>query len=294
MQNLARRWKRRGVPVGFVPTMGCLHAGHLSLIARARRTVGRRGVVVVSIYVNPTQFGPREDFANYPRQLRRDADLCRRAGADLLFTPSDAAIYPGRRDRSASRVRSRRTSTESLAFSTWVTELDLSQWMEGASRPGHFRGVTTIVAKLFNLVLPDIAVFGAKDFQQAAIIQRMAQDLNFPLRIIVAPTLREKDGLAMSSRNRYLSKVERAQAPVLWQSIQRARKTVRHHPKGISAARLRQLAIRFIAQTNLAKPDYVEFFHPETLQPVKVVRRGMQMALAVRIGTTRLIDNGRL
>ena len=281
MQSLARRWKRTGVPIGFVPTMGCLHDGHLSLIARARRAVGHRGVVVVSIYVNPAQFEPREDFASYPRQLRRDATLCRRAGTTVLFTPNDASMYP---------------PSDATPFSTWVGETDLTQWMEGVSRPGHFRGVTTIVAKLFHLVLPDVAIFGAKDFQQAAVLRRMTRDLNFPGRLIVAPTVREKDGLALSSRNRYLSKVERVQAPVLWKTIQLARKAVRQAPKanGASSAQLRRLALRSIGGASLAKLDYVEFFDPETLRPVMQVRPGCQMALAVRIGRTRLIDNGKL
>jgi len=188
MQRLARKWQGK-VRVGFVPTMGYLHEGHLSLVRRARRAVGRRGTVVLSIYVNPTQFGPGEDLSRYPRDLSRDQQLCRRAGVDVLFTPDDAQMYPG---------------TEAGSYHTYVVEESLSKLMEGASRPGHFRGVTTIVAKLFNIVLPEVAVFGAKDFQQAAIIQRMALDLNFPVKILVAPTVREPDGLALSSRNKYL------------------------------------------------------------------------------------------
>ncbi|HEY6167263.1 MAG TPA: pantoate--beta-alanine ligase, partial [Verrucomicrobiae bacterium] len=179
------RWKRQGRRIGFVPTMGFLHAGHLSLVHRARRAAGPRGLVVVSIYVNPTQFGPHEDLARYPRNLRRDLELCRDAGADVIFAPSDAAMYPVR---------------TSGGYNTYVIEERLSQVMEGASRPGHFRGVTTVVAKLFNLVQPDVAVFGAKDWQQAAIVRRMTCDLNFPVRILVAPTIRERDGLALSSR----------------------------------------------------------------------------------------------
>ena len=169
--------------------MGYLHAGHLSLVREARAQVGKAGKVVVSIYVNPTQFAPTEDLAKYPRDLKRDLKLCRAAGADVVFTPSDAEMYP---DKAEGK------------YSTYVVEEKLSQTMEGAARPAHFRGVTTVVAKLFNLVLPDVAVFGQKDFQQAAVIKRMVADLNFPVKIIIVPTLREADGLAMSSRNKYL------------------------------------------------------------------------------------------
>src|SRR5262245_27175753 len=189
MQRLSLRWKKQGQRIGFVPTMGYLHAGHLSLVKRGRKLVGSRGKVVVSIYVNPTQFGPKEDFSRYPRDFRNDIRLCRAEGVDVEFAPTDPQMY---------------SSDGSASFSTSVVEEDLSRGMEGASRPGHFRGVTTIVAKLFNIVQPDVAVFGAKDYQQAAVIQRMVRDLNFPVKIVVAPTIRETDGLAMSSRNKYL------------------------------------------------------------------------------------------
>jgi pantoate--beta-alanine ligase len=277
MQRLARRWRRQGVRVGFVPTMGYLHAGHLNLMRVARRRAGAAGKVVVSIYVNPTQFGPTEDLSRYPRDLKRDLQLCRAAGVDVVFAPADSEIYPGK--------------SEGL-YSTYVVEEQLSAGMEGASRPVHFRGVTTVVAKLFNLVLPDVAVFGAKDWQQAAIIQRMVSDLNFPVKIIVAPTVRERDGLALSSRNKYLDPAQRAQAIVLHQAIQRARARV--GPKAVSSAKLRADLHKFIAAQPLARLDYVEFFDPETLAPAKTVRRGTHMALAVFFGKTRLIDNGRL
>lgn len=279
MQRLAAGWRREGVRVGLVPTMGYLHAGHLSLVARARRLVGPRGRVVVSLYVNPTQFGPKEDFSRYPRDLARDAKLCREAGVDALFVPNDAQMYP-------------RNGTS--GYSTFVTEEQLSRGMEGASRPTHFRGVTTIVAKLFNIVLPDVAVFGAKDFQQAAIIKRMVGDLNFPLRIVVAPTFRESDGLAMSSRNKYLEGDLRRQALVLWRSIQRAREAVRGSSKPLDAAQLRSELKRLIEREPDARLDYVEFFEPETLAPVPTIGRGTHMALAVFIGATRLIDNAKL
>ena len=190
MQRQALQWRRAGVRIGFVPTMGFLHDGHMSLVRRARKAVGPEGKVVVSIYVNPTQFAPTEDLAKYPRDLARDKQLCRNEGVDVIFLPGDAEMYPGQ---------------DAGDYSTYVVEERLSQGMEGASRPTHFRGVTTVVAKLFNIVQPDIAVFGQKDFQQAAVIKRMVADLNFPVQLIVAPTGREPDGLALSSRNKYLT-----------------------------------------------------------------------------------------
>ena len=200
--------------------MGYLHEGHLSLVREARRRAGRAGRVVVSIYVNPTQFAPTEDLSRYPRDLKRDLQLCRDTGSDVVFVPSDATMYPGQNEE---------------RYSTYVVEETLSGSMEGASRPTHFRGVTTIVAKLFNLVLPDVAVFGAKDWQQATVIKRMVADLNFPLQIVVAPTVREADGVAMSSRNKYLTGDLRPQATVLSHSIKMARLTVAKRP--VSATR---------------------------------------------------------
>jgi pantoate--beta-alanine ligase len=277
MQRLARRWRQRGVRVGLVPTMGYLHEGHLSLVREARRRVGKSGRVVVSIYVNPTQFAPTEDLSRYPRDLKRDLKLCRDTGADVVFVPSDAAMYPGKNEG---------------RYSTYVVEETLSRSMEGASRPTHFRGVTTIVAKLFNLVLPDVAVFGAKDWQQAAIVKRMVADLNFPLQIVVNATVREADGVAMSSRNRYLIGDLRPQATVLSRSIKMARDAV--VKKTVSAAQLKTAMTRLVRTAPGARLDYVEFFDGETLKLVKQVQRGTHMALAVFIGKTRLIDNGRL
>jgi pantoate--beta-alanine ligase len=259
--------------------MGYLHAGHLSLVARARRLAGRGGKVVVSIYVNPTQFGPQEDFSRYPRDLARDTRLCREAGVDVIFAPDNAQMYPG---------------ADANGFSTYVVEEKLSRGMEGRSRPTHFRGVTTVVAKLFNIVQPDVAVFGAKDYQQAAIVKRMVRDLNFPLRVVVAPTRREPDGLAMSSRNKYLAGELHDQALVLWRALEKARVEVRKSARPVSAARLRVELKRFIERVPAARVDYVEFFNPETLVPLRHARQGTQMALAVFIGKTRLIDNGRL
>jgi pantoate--beta-alanine ligase len=277
MQRLAKKWRRAGIKIGFVPTMGYLHAGHLSLVKRARQAVGKNGKVVVSIYVNPTQFAPTEDLSKYPRDLKRDLKLCREAGADAVLTPTDAEMYPGKVEGN---------------YSTYIVEEKLSQSMEGASRPTHFRGVTTVVAKLFNIVLPEVAVFGQKDFQQAAVIRRMVADLNFPLKIVVAPTLRERDGLAMSSRNKYLDAEQRAQAVILFHALQAAKAAVKN--KSISAARLKSDLKEFMTAAPLARLDYVEFFDPETLKPAAQVKRGAQMALAVFFGKTRLIDNSRL
>lgn len=277
MQRQAKSWRRRGTRIGFVPTMGYLHAGHLSLVREARRRVGRAGRVVVSIYVNPTQFGPTEDLSRYPRDFKRDCQLCRAEGVDVVFAPGDAEMYPGKADGK---------------YSTYVHEENLGCGMEGASRPTHFRGVTTIVAKLFNVVQPDLAVFGAKDFQQAAIVRRMVADLNFPLKLVVAPTVREPDGLAMSSRNRYLNDQQRGQATILHRSLERVRSQVKRRP--VAAARLKADLKRFLGAAGLSRLDYVEFFDPETLRPVKRVSRGAHMALAVFFGPTRLIDNGAL
>ena len=279
MQGLAQRWRGERVKVGFVPTMGCLHAGHLSLVDSARRRVGSRGKVVVSIYVNPTQFGPAEDFSRYPRDLARDARLCRAAGVDVVFAPDDGAMYP---------------AGASEGYSTYVTEESLSRGMEGASRPTHFRGVTTVVAKLLNIVQPSVAVFGAKDYQQAAVVRRMARDLNFPVQILVAPTYREADGLAMSSRNKYLLGSVRQQATILWRAIRKVQAAVRNAARPLSAAALKLELKRFINQEPAARLDYVEFFEPESLAPVRKVSRGTHMALAVFMGKTRLIDNARL
>lgn len=298
MQRLARQWGRRGTRVGLVPTMGYLHEGHLSLVRAARRRVGPAGKLVVSIYVNPTQFGPKEDLFHYPRDLKRDLQLCRAAGVDVVFVPGDIEMYPGAGGTGVPPVRSQKKrigeTPVPLEYSTYVVEEKLSQGMEGASRPTHFRGVTTVVAKLFNLVLPDVAVFGAKDFQQAAVVKRMARDLNFPVKIVVAPTVREPDGVAMSSRNKYLTGELRPQATVLWRSLQVARKLVATARQPVPANRLKARITRLIEGCPNARLDYVEFFDPETLSPAAKVRRGTQMALAVFIGKTRLIDNARL
>jgi pantoate--beta-alanine ligase len=277
LQRLAKKWQHSDARIGLVPTMGYLHDGHMSLVREARRRVGKHGRVVVSIYVNPTQFGPTEDLAKYPRDLKHDLKLCRAAGVDAVFTPDDAGMYPGRAEGN---------------FSTYVVEGQLSQSMEGAVRPIHFRGVTTVVAKLFHLAQPDVAVFGQKDFQQAAIIRRMVRDLNFPVQIVVVPIRRETDGLAMSSRNKYLDAEQRAQAVILYHALQAARLAVKKKP--VTAARLKADLKEFITAAPQARLDYVEFFDPETLVPVTLVKPGTHMALAVFVGKTRLIDNALL
>jgi pantoate--beta-alanine ligase len=253
--------------------MGYLHRGHISLAARARRLGGPRGKVVVSVYVNPTQFAPTEDLAKYPRDLARDKLLCAQAGVDVFFVPSDAGMYPP-------------------GFSTYVLEEVLSRGMEGTARPAHFRGVATVVAKLFHIVLPTVAIFGAKDFQQAVVIQKMTRDLNYPVKIIIAPTAREADGLALSSRNKYLSKTQRGQATILWRAIQKAKGALRSAP--IPAERLKEELRALVETEPEARVDYIEFFDPKTLAPSAHVKKGTHLALAVFIGSTRLIDNASI
>lgn len=279
MQRQALAWRAQGIRIGFVPTMGFLHAGHIGLVAQARRLVGPAGKVVLSIYVNPTQFGPSEDFGKYPRDLSGDARQCRNAGVDVVFAPVDTEVYP---------------RPPGAEFSTYVVEDVLSRQMEGLSRPTHFRGVTTIVAKLFNIVQPSVAVFGAKDYQQAAIIQRMVRDLNFPIEVIVAPTKRESDGLAMSSRNKYLEGDLRRQARTLSLAIASAKQNVRTAKGRVQASRLRANLKRLIEREPDARVDYIEFFEPGSLISTKTVGSGTHMALAVFVGKTRLIDNARL
>jgi pantoate--beta-alanine ligase len=273
MQRKAKEWQARKIPVAFVPTMGFLHEGHLSLVSLARREMGRKGKIVLSIYVNPKQFAPNEDLAAYPRNFAKDKQLCAQAGVDVMFAPSDREMYPA-------------------GFSTYVAEEKLSQGMEGAARPTHFRGVTTVLAKLFHIVQPSVAVFGAKDFQQAAVVQKMARDLNFPLKIIVAPTVREPGGLALSSRNKYLTPSQHRQAGILRRAIERAKEAVAEAP--VPAASLREELRALIATQSESRLDYIEFFDPQTLAAEQKVKPGTQMALAVFIGKTRLIDNGRL
>lgn len=267
MQETAAALRRAGRRIGFVPTMGCLHDGHLSLVRLARQ---HADVVVLSLFVNPTQFGPQEDFNKYPRDFARDEALCRTAGVDILFHPATGDMYPD-------------------GHSTFVEETTLSRGLCGATRPGHFRGVTTVVARLFNIVLPDIAVFGEKDAQQLRVIRRMTRDMAFGIQIIPGPTMREPDGLAMSSRNQYLSPQERAQALVLKRALDKA---VELHAAGERSAAVILTAMRAVlSSAPLAKVDYVELVDDETLERVTVIEQPALVALAVFVGKTRLIDN---
>ena len=255
--------------------MGNLHEGHLSLIRKANALAGDGGLVLVTIFVNKTQFGPQEDFKKYPRTLSADLNLCQQLGADLVFAPEDSTIYHA-------------------DHSTYVAEGCLAKRMEGASRPTHFRGVTTVVAKILNLSQPNIAVFGAKDWQQSAVISRIVRDLNYPVRVVIAPTVREKDGLALSSRNRYLSPSERSEATVLIETLRLAKRLVRENQSPLTSATLKRKLEKHIATKRLAKLDYIDFFDSKSLEPARRVQRGTHMALAVIFGKTRLIDNSRL
>ncbi len=256
-----------GKSVGLVPTMGALHEGHAALVRAARR---RSGFVVVSIFVNPTQFGPKEDFAKYPRTLEADQKVCGDAGADLIFAPAVEAMYPEN------------------SF-TFVDVSTLGDHLCGATRPGHFRGVCTVVLKLFNIVRPDAAHFGSKDYQQARIIVQMVRDLNVPVEVCVEPTVREPDGLALSSRNRYLSAEDRALAP----RIQAALRTTRARAVAgeVDAARLESALHAELSAIPGARVDYARVVDAETLQPLTRLGRPAVAAVAVFLGTTRLIDN---
>jgi len=254
-------------PVGFVPTMGYLHAGHLSLVERARRECAS---VVVSIFVNPTQFAPTDDLDAYPRDLERDTRLLEEAGADLLWTPTPEVMYPP-------------------GFQTWVEVETLTRPLEGARRPGHFRGVTTVVTKLFNGVQPQRAYFGQKDAQQAAVIRRMVRDLNMPVEIVVCPIVRERDGLAMSSRNTYLDPDERQAATVLYRSLSAAKSAYEEGER--NADTLRGIVAEIVNAEPLAKLQYVSCADYDTLEELKTVTGKTLLSMAVHIGTTRLIDN---
>jgi pantoate--beta-alanine ligase len=253
--------------------MGALHRGHGELIRIAREAAGQDGEVAVSIFVNPLQFAPGGDYEKYPRPETEDDDFCREAGVDILFRPTVEEMY-------------------AADFSMSVEENSLANTLCGRSRPGHFGGVCTVVAKLFNLLTPQAAVFGEKDFQQLAIIRRLVRDLDFPVEIIDAPTVRETDGLASSSRNRYLSAAEREQAPVLQRALQEARRSVAQGE--LSAAAILEQAGKMIASAPLARVDYLDLVDAETLQPISVVGPNSLIAVAAFFGQTRLIDNLRL
>jgi pantoate--beta-alanine ligase len=254
-------------PVGFVPTMGYLHAGHLALVKQARDECAS---VVVSIFVNPTQFGPNEDLASYPRDLPHDLSLLREAGVDLVWTPSPEVMYPP-------------------GFQTWVSVEKVTHGLEGAARPSHFRGVATVVAKLFNAVQPQRAYFGQKDAQQAVVIQRLTKDLDLPIQIVVCPTHREPDGLAMSSRNSYLTPAERKAAPVLFRALSAARAAFGKGERKAEA--LCQVVRTVIGAEPLANLQYVACTDAETLEELEVVQGRALLSLAVHLGKTRLIDN---
>jgi pantoate--beta-alanine ligase len=267
IQKEIARLKREGKKIGFIPTMGYLHEGHLSLMRKARK---ENDIVVISIFVNPTQFGPREDYNRYPRDLNRDLKLAREVGVDIVFYPSVEEMYPSK-------------------YRTYVEVEELSDLLCGKSRPGHFRGVTTVCTKLFNIVQPDVAYFGQKDAQQAIIIKQMVRDLNFPLKIKVLPIVREKDGLAMSSRNVYLSSQEREEATVLYQSLKTAHQMVKTGIK--DAGRIKRQVKNMISEKATARIDYVEIVDLEDLKPVRTIDKPALLALAVWFGKARLIDN---
>ncbi|MGE4071510.1 MAG: pantoate--beta-alanine ligase [Lysobacterales bacterium] len=268
MREELREWRIARLRIAFVPTMGNLHAGHISLIECARELADR---VVASVFVNPTQFGPSEDYAAYPRTLERDAEFLKAAGTDVLFTPTIESIYPF-------------GETEA-----WVDVPSLSGILCGAARPGHFRGVATVVARLFNHVAPDVAVFGEKDYQQLLLIRRMSADLGFPIEIVGAPTARDADGLALSSRNQYLSAAERLQAGAIYRALQRV-------ATGVGAGEAIE-ALTAAALTELVgqgfRPDYLEVRSAETLQPPAPEEKELVVLAAAWLGRARLIDNLR-
>ncbi|MFA6349606.1 MAG: pantoate--beta-alanine ligase [Candidatus Omnitrophota bacterium] len=267
MSEFSAEQKRLGKRIGFVPTMGALHEGHLSLIQRARK---ENDVSVVSIFVNPTQFGPQEDLKKYPRDFKKDAFLCAGEKVDVIFFPSTQQMYP-------------------QGFKTFIYVEGLIDKLCGKSRPGHFRGAATVVAKLFNIVGPDSAYFGLKDAQQAVILRQMAADLNFPIQIRLCRTVREKDGLAMSSRNVYLNESQREQSLILFRSLKLAEILIQNKERNSGAiiSRMRNL----IRTAKDAKIDYVSVTDLKELKPLKKIKGEVLIALAVRIGKTRLIDN---
>jgi pantoate--beta-alanine ligase len=270
LRDMLKDIRREGKSIGLVPTMGYLHEGHLSLIRKARQ---ENDIVVVSIFVNPTQFGEGEDYGTYPRDLDRDTGRCREAGADIVFAPEAEEMY----------------AKTNAAF---VDMSRLTDRLCGASRPGHFRGVMTVVAKLFNIVLPDRAYFGQKDAQQVLVIKRMVRDLDFDVHIVEAPIVRETDGLAMSSRNTYLSPAERRAALVLSQSLFEARQRIEGGERRADV--IRNGIAGQISSQPLARLDYAEVVDAETLEPLREIRGSVLIAVAARLGDTRLIDNIKL
>jgi len=267
MRQICEDKRLKGLKIGLVPTMGAFHEGHVSLI---RRALKKSDFVVVSIYVNPIQFGQSEDFDKYPKDLEGDVRLADSLGAHMVFSPDDTIIYPE-------------------GYSTYVTVEGLTEGLCGRSRPTHFRGVTTVVAKLFNIIRPHVAVFGQKDAQQLSVIKKMVKDLNMDIEIDAGPIIRESDGLAMSSRNKYLNEEEREQATVLFRSLESAKELVN---TGISGSnRIKKKVSEILNSASLAKTEYVEIVNFDTMTPVEDVSKGALVAIAVHFGETRLIDN---
>jgi pantoate--beta-alanine ligase len=267
MKNLSKEWRREGYVISFVPTMGFLHEGHLALVRKAKELGDK---VVVSIFVNPLQFGPSEDFREYPRDLERDKKLLQKEGVDALFVPNAEEMYPP-------------------DFQTYVEVTKLTKGLCGAFRPGHFKGVTTVVLKLFNIVQPDIAIFGEKDYQQLQVIKQMVKDLNLDIKIVGHPTVRETDGLAMSSRNTYLSPLEKKSALSLYKALLLAEKLIKEGEK--EAKKIKKELEEFIYSFPFTRVQYIELVDPETLEPVEIIDKPVLCALAVYVGKARLIDN---
>lgn len=267
MQHLSEAVRGRGRRVGFVPTMGALHEGHVSLLRRCRR---ENDLTVLSIFVNPKQFGPAEDFKRYPRPEKSDKMLAKQEKVDIIFYPSEKTMYP-------------------TGFLTSIQVRGLAGSLCGKSRPGHFEGVATVVGKLLNIVRPDVLYLGQKDAQQAVILRKMVQDLNFPVRVKICPTVRERDGLALSSRNRYLTPKERREAPVLYRSLREARRRIKAGER--SAGRILGRIRSRIEKETGGRIDYVECVDADSLKALKVIQGKALIALAVRFGTARLIDN---
>lgn len=267
LRNQIKIWRKENFNIALVPTMGFLHAGHESLIKTAAKENDK---VVVSIFVNPIQFGPNEDFNTYPRDIEKDINTCRNAGADCIFAPEAGEMYGN-------------------GSYTFVNVEKLTEGLCGAKRPGHFRGVCTVVSKLFNIATPDKAYFGQKDAQQLAVIKRMVKDLNFNIEIVGCPIIREADGLAMSSRNTYLSQAERKAALVLNRSLGKAKEALTNGERNAEA--VKEIICSEIKKEPLSKIDYIEIADSENLQPADTIKRSVLVAIAVYIGKTRLIDN---
>ncbi|MCK9555431.1 pantoate--beta-alanine ligase [bacterium] len=267
MRKEVLAWKKKNKTIGFVPTMGFLHKGHISLIKKARL---ENDIVVASIFVNPIQFLPGEDFSSYPRSFENDKKICKNEKVNILFFPSAGEIYP-------------------LRFSTFVEETDLSLPLCGKDRPGHFKGVTTVVLKLFNIIQPDTAYFGQKDAQQALVIKKMTEDLNISVKVKVMPIVREKDGLAMSSRNSYLSADERRKAPAIYESLKMAEKIIMGGER--NALKIKKRIAKAVNSATGGKIDYIEIVCPVSMKALKRVESGALIAIAVKLGGARLIDN---